>query len=227
MKRGFALLSVLWCVGLLSAVAAVLLRAVHADLAQARADLALARAQAAADGEARLAILKALDQPLLPWDGRERGGVIYQDEGGLVDLNAASPVLLAALLRKAGAAPEKAAAIVAGVLASRGPETAQTPFWSTLDLARVPGIDASLLRRLLPWVTVDSGQPGIDPTTAPPALAADLPAPAAGDSRHSAVRISARAAIDGVIAWRTADVRLTRQGAMPYRILTWTTEGPG
>jgi len=223
MKRGFALLSVLWCVGLLAAVAAVLLRAVHADLAQARTDLALARAQAAADGEARLAILKALDQPLLPWDGRERGGVIYQDEGGLVDLNSASPALLAVLMLRAGAAPEKAAAI----LAARGPEAAPTPFYSTLDLARVPGIDTGLLHRLLPWVTVDSGQPGIDPKTAPPALVTDLPAPAAMDSRHAAVRISARAAIDGVVAWRTADVRLTRQGVLPYRVLTWTAEGPG
>jgi general secretion pathway protein K len=222
-RRGFALLSVLWCVGLLAAVAAVLLRAVHADLAQARTDLALARAQAAADGEARLAILKALADPLLPWDGRARGGVIYQDEGGLVDLNSASPALLTAMLKKIGLPPEKAAAI----LAARGPDSAPTPFYSVLDLSRVPGIEPGLVRRLKPWLTVHSGQSGLDPKTAPAALAADLPAPVAMESRHGAVRISARAAVDGVTAWRTADVRLTRQGILPYRILTWTTEEPG
>lgn len=223
MKRGFALLSVLWCVGLLAAVAAVLLRAVHADLAQARTDLAFARAQAAADGEARLAILKALGQPLMPWDGRAQGGVIFQDEGGLVDLNSASPALLTAMMRDAGVTPDKAAAI----LAARGSETAPTPFYSTLDLARIPGIEPGLARRLRPWITVHSGQAGLDPQTAPAALAADLPAPAKMDSRHSAVRISAQASVDGVIAWRIADVRLTRQGVLPYRVLTWTTEEPG
>lgn len=223
MKRGFALLSVLWCVGLLAAVAAVLLRAVHADLAQARTDLALARAQAAADGEARLAILKALGQPLMVWDGHARNGVIFQDEGGLVDLNSASPALLTALLRQAGAPADKANAI----LAARGPETAPTPFYSALDLARVPGIDPALARRLRPWITVHSGQAGLDPQSAPAALAADLPAPVKMDSRRNAVRISAQASVDGVVAWRTADVRLTRQGVLPYRVLTWTTEEPG
>jgi general secretion pathway protein K len=223
MKRGFALLSVLWCVGLLAAVAAVLLRAVHADLAQARTDLALARAQAAVDGKARLAILKALDQPLMAWDGRTQGGVIFQDEGGLVDLNSASPVLLSAMMRNAGVTTDKAAAIVV----ARGPETAPTPYYSILDLARAPGIEPGLARRLRPWITVHSGQAGIDPQTAPAALAADLPASAKMDSRHGAVRISAQASVDGVIAWRTADVRLTRQGALPYRILSWTTQEPG
>lgn len=218
MKRGFALLSVLWCVGLLAAVAAVLLRAVHADLAQARVDVALARAQAAADGEARLAILKALDQPLLPWNGGR-----YQDEGGLVDLNSASPALLAALMQDVGAPPDKAAAI----LAARGPDTAPALFYSTLDLARVPGIDAALLHRLLPLVTVQSGQTGIDPKTAPAILTADLPAPVKMESRHSAVRISAEATVEGVTARRVADVRLTRQGILPYRILTWSAELPG
>ncbi len=223
MRRGFALLSVLWCVGLLAAVAAVLLRAVHADLAQARTDLALARAQAAADGEARLAILKALGDPLMAWDGRAQGGVIYQDEGGLVDLNSASPALLAAMLQKIAAPAGKAAAI----LAARGPDTAPTPFYSVLDLARVPGIEPGLVRRLKPWITVHSGQNGLDPKTAPAALAADLPPPVRMDSRHSAVRISAQASVDGVIAWRTVDVRLTRQGVLPYRILTWSPEEPG
>lgn len=223
MKRGFALLSVLWCVGLLAAVAAVLLRAVHADLAQARTGLALARAQAAADGEARLAIVKALAEPLMAWDGRAQGGVTFRDEGGLVDLNSASPALLAVLLGKAGAAPDKAAAI----LASRGPAEAPALFYSTLDLARVPNLPPELARRLRPWITVHSGQPGLDPDLAPPALAADLPAPLRMESRHSAVRISAQASVDGVLAYRTADVRLTRQGALPYRILTWTTEEPG
>jgi general secretion pathway protein K len=223
LKRGFALLSVLWCVGLLAAVAAVLLRAVHADLTQARTGLALARAQAAADGEARLAIIRALGDPLMAWDGQARGGVAFQDEGGLVDLNSASPALLAAMLQKTGVSSDKAAAI----LASRGPSEAPTPFYSTLDLARVPGISPGLAKRLRPWITVHSGQAGIDPAAAPAALAADLPAPARMDSRHAVVRISAQAAVDGVIAYRIADVRLTRQGALPYRILTWTAEEPG
>jgi general secretion pathway protein K len=223
LKRGFALISVLWSVGLLAAVAAVLLRAGHADLVQAQTDIALARAQASADGAARLAILKALDQPLLPWDGQVRDGVAFQDEGGLVDLNSASPALLAILLRQVGAAPEKAAAIVA----ARGPETAPTPFYSTLDLARVPAIGPALLHRLLPLITVHSGQTGIDPKTAPALLADGLPAPAIMDSRHGVVRISAAATTDGVTAWRTADVRILRQGVLPYRVLTWTTAEGG
>ena len=154
MRRGFALLGVLWTVGLLSAVAAVLLRGVHADLRQTQVDLALARAQAAADGEVRLAILQALAQSPSAWDGVSRNGVSLQDESKLVDLNHASETDLAALLKKAGVADDRAVPLAKAVIAGRS-------YYSTLDLTKVAGIDSALTHRLAALTTVHSSQPSL------------------------------------------------------------------
>ena len=53
-----------------------------------------------------------------------------------------------------------------------GPKNAL--FQSVLELDQVLGVDPALFRRLLPFVTVNSRQGGVDPRTAPPALLAAL-----------------------------------------------------
>ena len=195
----------LWCVGLLSAIAAVILRAAHSDLRHAQLDLALAQAQVSADGAVRLAVLKALaaDKGPVRDGGAQTEGevsVAVQDETALVDINTASPAVLAALLRQAGQPSDGAGRLADAIVALRGPPPGSAPFFSTRDLLRVPGLSPDLLRRLLPLITVYSGTDGL--------------------------RIAARATVGGVTAWRVADIRLLRGPTTGYRILTWMTEAP-
>lgn len=255
-RRGFALLSVLWCVGLLAIIATAMIRAAHYDGQRLRVDIALARAQAAADGAARLAILHALRPgPKPSWDGtpRREGDalVAVQDEAGLVDCNGAAPELLAGLLLQAGTGAGMAESLSAAILATR-----KTPFLSPFQIVRTPGMTASLASALLPLLTVFSGAAGIDPRTAPPAVLAVLPqmdrervaavtnaraaSPMAdlrpllldqrrflAESSHDGIRITATASVDGVSAQRIADVRLMPDGRPPYAILSWMTEYGG
>jgi general secretion pathway protein K len=110
-------------------------------------------------------------------------------------------------------------------------------------------MSAALYHRLAPLLTVSSRQAGIDPLTAPRALLQALPGidpnavenllavrgayrvaprqlmPQAArffvDSPRDAVRISATANAAGVVATRSAVVRLMLGARPPYRILEW------
>lgn len=98
------------------------------------------------------------------------------DEGGKVDLNAAEPELLDALLR--GVASEgrsSAQQIVKGILGAREKAVASadsqnpTPppaFKSVFELDQLPGMSRDLLRALVPLVTVHSHSPGVSPRVA-------------------------------------------------------------
>jgi general secretion pathway protein K len=203
-KKGFALLSVLWCVGLLAAVAAVLVRVAHSDGQRARVDVALAQAQALADGGVRLAILQALQAPEDErWTGSARvlgsATVAVQDEAGLVDINLAPPPLLAGLLRRAGADEDTARHLADAIAAARGSAPVMTPFLATVDLARVPGMTRMLRGRLLPMVSVTSRLPGIDPRVAPQAVIDSLPdIDGPGATRLAALRTMATADIQQI-----------------------------
>jgi general secretion pathway protein K len=123
--------------------------------------------------------------------GNAAVAIAVADVGGLVDLNAASPDLLAWVLRGLGVAPEKAAALAATIADFRdeddlpsvngaestayraaglghGPKNA--PFETVTELDQVLGMDLALLDRLRVVATVHSRQPGIDPSVAPPEL---------------------------------------------------------
>jgi general secretion pathway protein K len=116
-------------------------------------------------------------------------GIAIEDESGKVDLNNATPQLLAATLTGFGLSGDTAA-VVNGILAFRGPadkmasaadESAFSkssakgaPFETALELDQVEGMTPELFRALLPFVTVHSKRPGVNVQAAAPALFAAL-----------------------------------------------------
>ena len=138
-----------------------------------------------------------------PLDGSEvvcapRSGVRLfirvQDEAGRVDLNTASEALLLALLRGYGVESDAASRIADRLIDNRdrdsdrrpngaeradyeaagvpGPKNA--PLDAIDELAQVLGLDAALVDRLRPAVTVHSGLAGVDPRVMPAERAAAI-----------------------------------------------------
>lgn len=129
--------------------------------------------------------------------------VVIEDEGGKVDLNSATPELLTAMLAGLGAAPSDAAAIAKAIVAFRttpptneistkdtsyeasgrtfGPKRA--PFETVLELDQVIGVEKELFHAVLPFVTIHSRAPGVDPAAASPALFAALAGFSLGEVR--------------------------------------------
>lgn len=116
-----------------------------------------------------------------------------EDESGKVDLNAAPQPLLQAMLMGLGLDKKTADNVANSIIAFRttpGDDVAQmwakqevsekpfgpkkAPFETIMELDQVSGIDAALFRSMLPFVTVQSRTPGVDPLAAPPGLFAAL-----------------------------------------------------
>ncbi|MFO7553086.1 MAG: type II secretion system protein GspK [Haliea sp.] len=119
-----------------------------------------------------------------------------QDEAARVDLNAASAELLIGLLAALEVAPESRSVMVDTILDWRdsdslrrlhGAEHADylaagydygaknAPFDSVEELLMLPGMTPELFGRLVPFLTVYSGQPGIDAALASPLVVRALP----------------------------------------------------
>lgn len=202
---GFALLAALWGLTLLGFLAAALSGAARTEATIARNQSEAAQAQAAADGGARLAIARlaavgdAMRRDGAPWTyvlGDAAVSVSVTAAGGLVDLNAAPPALLAAAFRAAGQTPEAAAQLADRVAdwrdadddrrpqgaeasdyaASNAPPPANRRFEALVELKRTLGVDPDLYARALPFFTLQSRRAGIDPRFAPPPLLRALPA---------------------------------------------------
>lgn len=203
-RNGFALLAVLWGTALLALLAVALGGSARTEARLARNAVARAEAQALADGGVRLVMAEAATPGGLPrQDGTARTLTIagapvevsVTAAGGLVDLNVAPPVLLAALFRAAGSEPERAARLAGAVADWRDRDDAAGPagaeaaeyrdaglpppanrrFESLAELRRVLGVDDALYARAARLATIQSRQPGIDPRVAPEALLAALP----------------------------------------------------
>ena len=118
-----------------------------------------------------------------------------EDEGAKADLNTAPPRLMSALLRGFGAGSEEADHIAAAITEFSRPATnvaldditfrayaaegrvygpKKGPFETVLELDQVIGMRFDLLRAVLPYVTVHSRNPGVDPRVAAPELLAAL-----------------------------------------------------
>ncbi len=150
--------------------------------------------------------------------------VTIQDEAGKVDLNVASPALLAGLMSAAGAGPESSRRIAAAVADWRDadslrhldgaeradyeaaglPRPKDGPFRLVAELRTVFGVGPELYEAVAPFLTVHSGLDGIDPAVAPAAVLRALP----GLDRANASEIvanrddadAARATVDGLSA---------------------------
>lgn len=150
-EEGFALVSVLWIVALLGLAALAAAGQARRGMDEARLIASLAQARAAADaGAARAAFALLLadaghaEPPAT--DGSptviEDVEIAVTDQGGLVDLNAAEPETLAAMLESLGVAAARAAALADAVADWRDED----------DLARLNGAEATAYRRAgLAW----------------------------------------------------------------------------
>jgi general secretion pathway protein K len=194
-RRGVILVTVLWSIALLSALAmaaAVTFRGFAGVMAVER-DRVQGDALLSAGLETAAGIIDALNEaPLLETEttvslatGSAR--LRLNDEGGRVDVGKAPAIVLAALLRSVGA-PEAAANDVAqrivdrrypGNAARPRPTQRSTngtgrPFSDLRQLRFIPGMAPEWLSAIEPLATV-FGSDTVNPLTAPPGVIAALP----------------------------------------------------
>lgn len=191
-EAGFALVLVMWVLLLLGLLGTGLLHEARMTRQQAASVSGALQARAAADGAIRRVILGLLDprDPLRwPLDGTRHTMTLFgrpiqvqvASEAGKIDLNAASPDLLATLFRGAGLGPSEAAGLAASIVAWRQPTHASTddpnapyhdagrpygprqgPFRAVSELRLVLGMTDALQEAVSPLVTVWSHAPGVD-----------------------------------------------------------------
>jgi hypothetical protein len=186
--RGFALVVVLWNLGLLALLVAGLSAAERTQVNLAQGALGVVAAEAAADGAVQRAIYMlrrgawAADEiPRRVVIGRAAAAVTLEDQGARINPNFSSPAVLAALLGMVGEAPDQAMATARTIVDWRtataysiggglkldqcrqaglpyGPPS--RPFVSTDEIGSVPGMTAELMGRLRPFLSVyQTGDP--------------------------------------------------------------------
>ncbi len=199
--RGVALILVLWLLVLLTAVIGGFAQSARIEALQAHQLRASLIARQAAQAGVEYTVLRMLyPDERRRWvpDGRRYGFTLGDaqleihvlDESGKIDLNSASPELLAKLLLALGVREPRAHAIAAAIVDFRDPDDLLSPggaeerdyssaglpygpknkpFEAVSELQRVLGMDFALYRKLVPNVTVyASGDPS--PTFAPAAV---------------------------------------------------------
>jgi general secretion pathway protein K len=200
-RRGVVLMTVLWSIALLSALAmaaAVTFRG-FAGVMTVERDRVQADALLSAGIETAAGIIDSLgDAPLMDIETRVNlttgsARLRLNDEGGRIDIGKAPAAVLAALLQSVGA-PEAAAKDVAQRIverryprkaarpdpaprstnsAAKPPETGQ-PFSDVRQLLLVPGMAPEWVAAIEPLATVFGGET-INPLTAPRGVIAALP----------------------------------------------------
>ncbi|GLQ48212.1 type II secretion system protein K [Dyella lipolytica] len=206
-QQGVALLLVMWACTLLAILLGGYAALAHTEGLQASYQFQQTQAHYAAEAGVMRAIY-ALQAPNINdrWiaDGRvypfpfdkAKVGISVITESGKVDLNAATPDVLANLFRAAGADPTRAVTIAQAVVDWRSfpispQQTAQRaaaytaagrdygprngPFASVEELQMVLGMDTALYEAVAPVVTIWSGRSSPDPNTAPLLALASLP----------------------------------------------------
>ncbi|WP_114240387.1 general secretion pathway protein GspK [Dyella sp. C9] len=206
-QRGVALLVVLWACTLLAILLGGYAMLARTEGLQARYQFAQTQAHYAAEAGVMRAIY-SLQDPQQPqrWvpDGRSypfdfdgaKVNISIIDEGGKVDLNAASPDVLQNLFRAAGMSDNAAQSLAGNVVDWRSfsvmpkvgsvpdPTYAQAgkdygprhgPFASVEELQMVLGMDPAVYRAIASQVTLWSGRPSPNPATAPPLALAAIP----------------------------------------------------
>jgi general secretion pathway protein K len=193
-EQGFALLIVLWSLGLLSVIIIGLAAIGRREVKLAENLRYAAMAEAAADGATHQAIVRLMSGEWLPgpvphvvYVGGTVVTVLIEDTMHLVNPNNAPVPLLAALLREVGADPQSAQAIAAAITAYRdqsgwdptpdyvaaglpyGP--ARRDFRTVAELRLVVGMTPELYERLAPHLSVWK-LPMVVPNPADPVVAA-------------------------------------------------------
>lgn len=201
-QRGMALVVVLWIIVLLSVMAASHARNVHVTTRLTARQVAVAELRAAANAGVQRAIIELLaqDQPV-PWpvNGEPQTidfagsdvSIAIRSASGLVDINAATPQLIASLVEVIGADASVKSALADAILDWRdeddlshlhGAENTdyqqQQSDWSIRngafvavdELRYVAGMTNQYFQAIAPLATVDSGYAGVNIEYAAPEL---------------------------------------------------------
>lgn len=207
-RAGFALLAVIWGTGLIAMMVVAFMTSGRLRLQTAHNIASATEASFIAESAINLATLTLLSKRDAAVGGPNAEPIVYdgapsfcvldgaavalaiEEEGGKIDLNAATPELLQLALAGIGlgqrAARDVANAIVSFRTAAAPGQIAPTAasdkpiepkhglFETVLEFDQVSGVDPALFRTLIPLMTVHSRSPRIDPQTSPPALFAAL-----------------------------------------------------
>lgn len=206
-QRGVALLLVLWACTLLAILLGGFAALARTEGLQARYQFAQTQGHYAAEAGLMRAVYGLQDAiPRQRWIGDGRVYVFHYDqatvtvraidEGGKVDLNAATTEVLEGLFRAAGQDPAKAKLLADQVVAWRSATAGQAesdsqraayvaagrsygprhgPFATIEELQMVVGMTPGLYRLIAPEVTIWGGNTAPDPNTAPPLALAAIP----------------------------------------------------
>jgi len=256
-ENGFVLVSVIWIAGLLAVVATAFIVSVRSHTLAGSNIIHNAKAEAAADGmalftafrlatDANVAFKLNGDVSYCRWQDNINIAISIQDQGGLVDLNTASPELLGALLGSLGPGKDQSTAILSALQDFRDPDSQSAsggvevevfpgknygpknaPLAIPEEIDQVPELDETLFHRLMPFVTTYSQQPGIDFSRAPQQLLAllgdgDFARQFASPSASKTFGIDIIAELkNGSRFRRQAFISLMRQPHRPFAVLTW------
>jgi general secretion pathway protein K len=258
-EDGFVLIAVIWIAGLLAVTATAFLSLTTSQIFLARNVTESQVLDGAASGMATLAsydlaqsntVQGAPQWTNCAWNREIAVTIHVQDQGGLVDLNTASPDLMLALLSGLTKSRDRARNIfeemqdfkdpdqvsVSGgqeptiyIDKSYGPKNA--PFETPFELDQIPSIADNEFITLQQFVTVQSNQSGLDLTAAPIELV-DLLKSGIGAGRDvqqfnipSPARVyaldtTARRTGGGIFQRHTV-INLLRQPEKPFAILEW------
>jgi general secretion pathway protein K len=127
-RKGFVLVAVIWLAGLIAAVATGFALTTRIEIQAAANATQNAKAEAIADGLARLTALRLAGEPaqaqvgendpraaVCRWSATETAGIAIQDQSGLIDLNAAPTDLIARLMKGLGAPDAEATRLSAAL----------------------------------------------------------------------------------------------------------------
>jgi general secretion pathway protein K len=194
-ERGSAMLMATLVAGLLAAAAAGMLMQSRTARAASGETLRLERARLEADALLSKALVRLDAGEALPARGllfatANGGRVLRQDAPGLLDINAAEPVSIAALLVALDVDSEDATDIADRIADWRDDDNltrphgaerqayegsgfappANRPFEVETEISSVLGISEALARCVAPYLTTYSGSEGVDPSAAPDVL---------------------------------------------------------
>jgi general secretion pathway protein K len=263
-RRGFVLIAVLWLCALLAAAAAAFATVVRLHLKLGSNVAQISRAESVADGVVRLVALRLAEGGLqrsfnvestpfaCSWSAEWRVRLTVQDQAGLVDLNHASPELLAELIAALGRTRESAVRMAAAIVDFRdaddiplvggaerddymrarlphGPKNDQ--FTTPEELDQVLGLEGEFARSVAELTTVSSGLPTPRENVAPAKIRTFLPQQgedegAAAISLGKSFRIRAEVMGWGVAFARSALITILRQPGRPFAVIEWRRVEP-
>ncbi len=234
-QRGTALLVVLWMIVLLSTLLTGLATTVQTQLRQSLWQRNEATGQLAAQAGLAIAV-QALSARNVnarwPTDGAlhihtvdtATVQVSVRSERAKVDLNAASLEDIQKLIAASGAGALETQQLIGALVEKRKNDT---PIKLLEEFRELPGMSYQLYRRLLPSLTVWSGEARPDPALASPTVRNALGLPRVKTAASNPGEILTVTSRSTLLNGHRTTLRVTlvlstpKEGAKPYRVLRW------